>query len=177
MHSRISLERVVVMPALLLAAALLGVGCASVSGGVQTPQNPPSGASALSGGHAVETVSVAMDEALPAGVVTEANQFKVAERLESRIEARAPTSGTRDLVVDVRVIGMRLRSTGNAIWWGFMSGADWLTVDVSVKRRGSTVKSFQTGVSTALGGFIYGGREKRVDRMVGELADRIVAGL
>jgi hypothetical protein len=72
---------------------------------------------------------------------------------------------------------MRLRSNGTAIWWGFMAGGDWITVDVNVKQGGRSIKRFQTGTGTALGGFAFGGRSTRVGRMMKTLSERIADGI
>lgn len=75
--------------------------------------------------------------------------------------------------IEVKVVGMRLRSNGTAISWGVMAGGDWITVNVDIIENGEVVKSFQTGTATALGGFVFGGRSVRVGRMMKTLADRI----
>lgn len=165
------------LTASLFVLLLVATGCSSVSGGTQKPENPPTGDSLLAPGAGLRSVSATLDESiLPEDVVAEARQFTVAERLQAQLNARSG-SGGGDLSVAVRVIGMKLRSTGTAIWWGVMAGSDWITVDVDVTRNGQTVKQFQTGVSTFLGGVAFGGREVRVDRMVNELANRVVEGI
>ena len=170
-------RRLAVLVVGALAALLVATGCSVVSGGTKEPTNPPQGPS-LRAGASVASVTTSLDEAAlgePAAV--EARQFTIAERLETQVRAATGSSGGSGLAVDVRVIGLRLRSTGTAMWWGFFAGADWLTVDVKISRSGRAVKEFQTGVSTSLGGFVFGGRERRVDRMVRELAERIVEGI
>lgn len=162
---------------ILIALLTLAVGCSTVSGGVQKPQNPPSGATLFDSNSGLRSVTASLDETtLPEEVLAEARQFTVAERIRRQVGGTAGV-GQGDLSVDVKLIGMRLRGTGTAVWWGVMAGVDWMTVDVTVTRNGAQVKQFQTGVSTFLGGFVFGGREVRVDRMVDELARRIIAGI
>jgi hypothetical protein len=97
-------------------------------------------------------------------------------RLREQLSASRMASGG-EIEVEVEVIGMRLRSNGTAIWWGFFSGGDWITVDVDVTEEGRSIKKFQTGTATALGGFIFGGRSVRVGRMMKTLAERIADGI
>ena len=77
-------------------------------------------------------------------------------------------------LLDIRIIKMRVRSTASAIWWGVMAGADYITVKVDVLEAGRSLKTFETGTSTALGGFFFGGREVRISRMLDTLSKRIV---
>ena len=109
-----------------------------------------------------------------------AELYEVTRILENRVReqllARGMVSGG-ELEVAVEVIGMRLRSNGTAIFWGFMAGGDWITVDVDVKKDGRSIKNFQTGTGTVLGGFIFGGRSVRVGRMMKTLSERIASGI
>ena len=109
-----------------------------------------------------------------------AELYEVTRILENRVReqllARGMVSrGEREVAVEV--IGMRLRSNGTAIFWGFMAGGDWITVDVDVKKGGRSIKNFQTGTGTVLGGFIFGGRSVRVGRMMKTLSERIARGI
>ena len=161
----------------LLALALAAAGCSSTGSGTQSSGDGSTGTALFESGARLRSVSASLDEsALAEDVVAAAKQFTVTDRLQTRVRSTAP-AGSGDLDVEISVVGMRLRSVGSAIWWGVMAGADTLTVDVTVRRGSQTVETFQTGVSTMLGGFAFGGREVRVDRMVNELARRIVAGI
>ena len=77
----------------------------------------------------------------------------------------------------VEIVKMRVRSTASAIWWGMMAGVDVIDVHVSVSENGHRLKDFETGVSTSLGGFIYGAQGKRITRMIDALSKRIAADL
>ena len=160
---------------------LLGSACSSVSGGIKDPANPPSGPSALAAGQKVGRIEVGLDtNQLPDEVVEVAEQYETTKILTNRVRQRLENEGMNggaDLEVKVDIIGMRLRSNGTAIWWGFFAGSDWVTVDVEVRERGQPVKRFQTGTSTSFGGFTGGGRSVRVGRMMKTLAERIVAGI
>jgi hypothetical protein len=160
-----------------------GAGCSSVSGGIKSPVSPPSGPSMLASGQRIGRVAVSLDqENLPSEVTEVAELYEVPRILGNRLReqlALSDTSSGGGLEVAVEVIGMRLRSNGTAIWWGFMAGGDWITVDVGVtdSEDGATIKRFQTGTATALGGFVFGGRSVRVGRMMKTLAKRIADGI
>jgi len=126
-------------------------------------------------------LAVSLDQQnLTPAVIQVAEQYEVTRILENRVReqllARGMVSGG-ELEVAVEVIGMRLRSNGTAIFWGFMAGGDWITVDVDVKKDGRSIKNFQTGTGTVLGGFIFGGRSVRVGRMMKTLSERIANGI
>ena len=72
---------------------------------------------------------------------------------------------------------MRLRSNGTAMCLGWFAGGGWITVDVQVRKGEKLLKQFQTGTSTALGGFVFGGRSVRVGRMMKTLVKRVVEGI
>ena len=164
-----------------LAALLLGAACSSVSGGIKSPANLPSGPSALTSGQKIGRVVVSLDQQnLTPEVIQVAELYEVTRILDNRVREQLSASRMAsggDLEVEVDVIGMRLRSNGTAIWWGVMAGGDWITVDVDVTEGGRSIKRFQTGTATALGGFIFGGRSVRVGRMMKTLAKRIAEGI
>jgi hypothetical protein len=165
----------------LFTVLLLGAACSSVSGGIKSPAKLPSGPSTLTSGQQVGSVAVSLDkQQLPPEVTEVAELYEVIRILDNRVREELAARGmTTDgkLEVKVDVIGMRLRSNGTAIWWGFMAGGDWITVDVNVLKGGQSIKNFQTGTGTALGGIIFGGRSTRVGRMMKTLAERIAEGV
>jgi hypothetical protein len=166
---------------LALLLLLLGTACSSVSGGTQAPSTSPSGSIEIGPGRKIDSVTVVLnEELLPSNVTLVANQYEVARILDSRVREQLAAhglAGDGPYELEVDIIGMRLRSNGTAIWWGFMAGADWITVNVTVKQNGNEVRSFQTGTSTSLGGFALGGRSTRVGRMMKTLGVRIAEGI
>ena len=164
-----------------LAALLLCAACSSVTGGIKSPGRLPSGPSALTSGQKIGHVAVSLDqEKLTPKVTQVAELYEVTRILDNRLREQMSADGVAsggELEVEVEVIGMRLRSNGTAIWWGFFAGGDWITVDVDVTEKGHSIKRFQTGTATALGGFIFGGRSVRVGRMMKTLAKRIAGGI
>lgn len=168
--------------AALLAALLMCAGCSSVSGGIKSPENLPSGPSVLTSGQNVGVVAVSLDrQNLTPEVTQVAELYEITRILDNRLREQLVARGMAregKLEVEVEVIGMRLRSNGTAIWWGFMAGGDWITVNVNVMEVGGrSIKEFQTGTATALGGFIFGARSTRVGRMMKTLAKRIAEGI
>ncbi len=164
-----------------LAVLLLCGACSVVSGGIKSPENLPGGPSALTGGQKIGLVAVSLDQQkLPAEVIEVAELYEVTRILDNRLREQLSASGMAsggEIEVEVKVIGMRLRSNGTAIWLGFFAGGDWITVDVDVTEGGRSIKRFQTGTATALGGFIFGGRSVRVGRMMKTLAVRSAEGI
>ena len=165
----------------MLVAVLLCAACSSVSGGTKTPENLPMGPSALFAGDQIGNLEVLLDrQNLTPEVTQVAEEYEITRILDNRVREQLLALGMSsdgELEVKVEVIGLRLRSNGTAIWWGVMSGGDWITVDVDVRKDGQSVKKFQTGTSTALGGFIYGGRSTRIGRMMKTLSKRIAEGV
>lgn len=163
--------------ALLLSVFLLSIGCASGGGGAN---DVPTGPSALAEGKKIGQLSISIGDGLAQDVVQVADQYSIVGDLDAGIRSDLGNQGWSDsgsISVDVEIVGLRVRSTSSAIWWGMMAGADTITVQVSVTENGQSIKSFQTGTSTALGGFVYGGRGKRITRMLNTLSKRITAGI
>ena len=168
------------LPQAALVAVVLS-GCSSVSGGIKDPAGPTDGPSVLAAGSQISAVDVSLNQnELPSEVTEVAEQYEVTRILTNRLRDQLPAQAENAagaLEVKVDIIGMRLRSNGTAIWWGFMAGSDWVTVDVEVLQGGRAVKTFQTGTSTSLGGFTMGGRSSRVARMMKTLAKRIAQAI
>jgi Domain of unknown function (DUF4410) len=159
----------------LLAMLGIGSGCATTRGDGPDPGGE-AGASVLVGGKHVGTIEITADAALEPAVQQTIEQFKVVSSLDGRLRTQllpADGSAAGVLVLNIRIIKMRVRSTASALWWGVMAGADYITVQVDVLEAGRSLKTFETGTSTALGGFIFGGREVRISRMLDALSKRI----
>jgi len=159
-----------------IATLLLLSACSTVSGGIRVPANLPSGPSALTSTQSVGRVAISLNTELPASVTDVAVRYEIVRILGNRVRQQLPESGG-ELEVEVDVIGLRLRSSGTAFWWGFMAGGDWITVDVNVKQDGHSIKNFQTGTGTVLGGIAFGSLGTRIGRMMKTLAIRIAEGV
>jgi len=158
-----------------LSTVLILSGCASRGDTGEAPtESEATGPSLLKQGKSVGDVSVSLDNTVLAeDVVAVAEQFSVASKLDSSLRDRDQV-GSGGLALDVKVVSMRLRSVGNAIGLGLMSGVDFIAIKVAVTEDGAVVKEFEERSSNSLGGFAYGGREKRVDRMIRDLTNRIL---
>lgn len=174
----LNLKRGVVLTSLTMALALLG-GCAS-KGGSDSSAAPetaaPTGPNLLKSGKTINSFTVSAADTLAEDVAAAADQFSVANKIENEVK-RNNELGAGTLEVDVKVVSMRLRSVGNAIALGLMSGVDWIAVKVTVSEDGAVVKEFEEKSSNSFGGLGYGGREKRVDRMVRDLGKRIIRSI
>ena len=160
-----------------IVALLLLSACSTVSGGIREPASLPSGPSALASGQRVGGIAISLNsETLPPSVIDVAERYEIVRILGNRVRQQLPETGG-ELEVEVDVIGLRLRSSGTATWWGFMAGGDWITVDVNVRQNGQSIKNFQTGTGTVLGGFVFGALGTRVGRMMKTLAIRIAEGV
>ena len=160
-----------------IAALLLLSACSTVSGGVKVPANLPSGPSALTSGQSVGRIAISLNsEKLTPSVIEVAERYEIVRILGNRVREKLQVSGG-ELEVEVDVIGLRLRSSGTAFWWAMMAGGDWITVDVNVNQDGHSIKNFQTGTGTVLGGIAFGALGTRVGRMMKTLAIRIAEGV
>ena len=161
----------------LLLAVSLVAGCASKGDSRETEAAAPAGPSLLAQGKSIANVSVSLASELPADATAAAEQYEVKSRLDSQLREKGSIADGGNLDVEISVVGMRLRTNGAAIWLGVMAGVDWITVDVNVLENGSVVKTFQSNTSTSLGGFGFGGRTARVDRMVNDLSNKVLASI
>lgn len=162
----------------LIAALAFVSGCASKGGAdAPTPESAaPTGPRLLESGQSLGSFTVSAADTLADDVAAAAEQFSIASKIEKEVD-RNNDIGGGSLAVDVKVVSMRLRSVGNAIALGLMSGVDWIAVKVTVTDNGTVVKEFEEKSSNSYGGLGYGGREKRADRMVADLAKRIIKGI
>lgn len=158
----------------MIIALAFTAGCASKGGSSAEESSAASGPKLLTGGKSVGDVGVTLDSsALAADVLPVAEQYSVASKLDTSLRGRKEVGGG-DLAVEVKVVSMRLRSVGAAMGAGLLSGVDWIAIKVAVSENGAVVKEFEEKSTNSLGGFIYGGREKRVDRMIKDLTNRIL---
>ena len=79
--------------------------------------------------------------------------------------------------MDVKITRFRLRSGASAFWLGYMAGADFIHVEITVREGGAPMKTYKTDTSTVLGGIAFVSPTKRKNRMVNTLTTLIVAGL
>jgi hypothetical protein len=76
------------------AALLLSAGCSAVSGGIKSPENAPSGPSALAGGEKIGTVTVSLvEEKLTPKVTEVAMLYEVPRILDNRVREQLMARG------------------------------------------------------------------------------------
>lgn len=100
--------------------------------------------------------------------------------LQRTLDARAMMAKDGDFEMRVSVDDIRVRSTFNAVMWGFMAGDDHLDGTATILRRdGSTAGSFAVKTSYALGGIAGGIDQTRMTWLYEEfskkLADELAA--
>ncbi len=83
--------------------------------------------------------------------------------------------GQSGLTMDVVVTRVRVRSEGNAIWWGPMAGNDAVDGEVVVKDvTGKVLDKFAVKVTYAFGGLAGGDDDTRVGYLYDAFADEVV---
>ena len=72
----------------------------------------------------------------------------------------APNAGKDTL--EIQITAIRVRSTFNAVMWGFMAGSDYVTGDVYLRdSSGKLLNHFSVHAGTALGGIAAGSMSAR----------------
>jgi hypothetical protein len=160
-----ALRGVVVVAVLLLSA------CAS-----QVTRNEPASAK-LEPVRALSGFTVAMS---PTGNEQLADNLKfdidaLRTTLRRALESKSLIAADGDFELKVVVEDIRVRSTFNAVMWGFMAGDDHLNGTAAVLRRdGSPAGSFTVKTSYALGGIAGGVDSSRLGWLYEEFAKKLV---
>lgn len=98
--------------------------------------------------------------------------------IQRTLDAAKLVSPDGDFQLTVTVDELRVRSTFNAIMWGFMAGSDMLNGTATLTRvDGQPVGSFKVGTSYALGGFGGGLDTTRVTWLYEEFAKQLTQEL
>jgi hypothetical protein len=80
--------------------------------------------------------------------------------------------------LETQITAIRVRSTFNAVMWGFMAGSDNLRGDVYVRDpSGKLVNHFSVYASYALGGFVGGVRSVRWGWLYNKFAELVAQNL
>ena len=80
--------------------------------------------------------------------------------------------------LEIKISSMRVRSTFNAVMWGFMAGSDNVTGEVYLRDpSGKLINHFQVHASYALGGFVGGIQSVRWDWLYNKFAELTVKNL
>ncbi len=80
--------------------------------------------------------------------------------------------------LEIKITSMRVRSTFNAVMWGFMAGSDNVTGEVYLRDpSGKQLNHFQVHASYALGGFVGGIQSVRWDWLYNKFAELTVENL
>lgn len=158
----------------LLVATLLG--CAS------QVTRPPQAATAREPVRALTSFEIEISAAAKAAMAdAETQKFDlVAFRgvVQRTLDAAKLVSPDGDFKLTVTIDELRVRSTFNAIMWGFMAGTDQLNGTATLNRLdGRPVGSFKVGTSYGLGGFAGGQDSSRVVWLYEEFAKMLTQEL
>ena len=154
----------------LVAIALLN-GCASAVTVPEAHRATKPAVRALEG-FTVE-LSPQAKEQLPANIKFDVGALNKA--MDRTFAARGLVAADGDYRLKVVVTDIRVRSTFNAMMWGFMAGDDHVNGDAILSRKGddSQVHEFQIKTSYALGGFAGGQDAARMQWMYEEFAKKV----
>ena len=98
--------------------------------------------------------------------------------LRRTLESKQLIAADGDFTMNVVVDDIRVRSTFNAIMWGFMAGDDHLNGTATLLRRdGNAAGSFGVSASWALGGFAGGQDSARLSWLYEEFSKKIAEEL
>jgi hypothetical protein len=98
--------------------------------------------------------------------------------LQRTLESKQLLAADGDFEMKVVVDDIRVRSTFNAVFWGFMAGDDHLAGTVTLQRRdGSAVTSFGVKASWALGGLAGGQDASRIGWLYEEFSKKVAEEL
>lgn len=158
----------------LLVATLLG--CAS------QVTRPPQAATTREPVRALTSFEIEISAAAKATMAdAETQKFDlVAFRgvVQRTLDAAKLVSPDGDFKLTVTIDELRVRSTFNAIMWGFMAGTDQLNGTATLNRLdGRPVGSFKVGTSYGLGGFAGGQDSSRVVWLYEEFAKMLTQEL
>lgn len=88
------------------------------------------------------------------------------------------TSQKQNLALEVVLQKIRIRSTANAMLWGFMAGSDYITADVLLKdAKGVEQDKFQIETSYALGGLVGGVASVRINWLYDSFSSEVLKEL
>lgn len=98
--------------------------------------------------------------------------------IQRTLETKSLIAADGDFEMSVVIDDIRVRSTFNAVMWGFMAGDDHLNGTVTLSRReGNPVGSFSVKTSWALGGLAGGQDSARMNWLYEEFAKKLTQEL
>lgn len=88
------------------------------------------------------------------------------------------TANTGHDTLEIQITAVRVRSTFNAVMWGFMAGSDNLTGEVYLRdSSGKLLSHFSVHAGYALGGFVGGLKSVRWDWLYNKFSELVVKNL
>ncbi len=128
----------------------------------------------------LSNIEVSMIEAMQ-DKLDKNNTFDVS-MLEKSIENKLINASLKEenskYILNIIINDVRVRSTFNAVMWGFMSGDDHIKGKATiVDNDGTIVNEFNVNASYALGGFAGGQDSSRMSWLYEKFAELIVEGI
>lgn len=106
------------------------------------------------------------------------SQDELAKRLKQTLTNQnllIDSGGKPNLSLEIVLQNVRVRSTANAMLWGFMAGSDYITADVVLKdSTGKVQDQFQVETSYALGGLVGGVASVRIEWLYDNFVKEVV---
>lgn len=164
-----------------LLASLMVAVLGACAGTVKRAENDPSPTAAQA--HATLKFSSVMLDLTPEvkGKLEENIKFSpdaLSALVKRRLENKGLMSNSAQSNLKVTITDVRVRSTFNAIMWGFMAGDDRIVGNVEVQGPGNKpVNHFEVSASYALGGFGGGQDDTRMNWLYEKFSELLVAEL
>lgn len=107
------------------------------------------------------------------------NQAELVNRVKNVLSAQQLyTESNGNDSLEIQITAIRVRSTFNAVMWGFMAGSDNVTGEVTLRDpQGHVVNHFQVHAGYALGGFVGGLEGERMGWLYDKFAELTVSNL
>ncbi len=162
-----------------IALVLLALGACATN--VQRYTNVPT-ARVVAGSDVIRSVSVTLSASGQSDWAqnTQFDKNTLLTHVEQVLQAQriyAPNSGGQD-TLEVQITAIRVRSTFNAVMWGFMAGSDNLRGDVYLRDpSGKLLNHFSVYASNALGGIAGGAQSVRWGWLYNKFAQLVAQNL
>jgi len=160
--------------------ALLALGLGACASNVQHYADVPA-AHIVAPGEPIKSVTVTLspDGQRDFADNSQFDQNALLANVDQVLQAKQLYSATsgRD-TLEIQITAIRVRSTFNAVMWGFMAGSDNLRGDVYVRDpSGKLVNHFSVYASYALGGFVGGVKSVRWGWLYNKFAELVAQNL
>lgn len=161
-------------------AALLATAVLTVTACSSREKEVPLDPATVAGPHieSVSQVVVTLDPSMPADraerYAQESGEHWIQKAITDALSAAGRLDPDSDVVLEVNVIGFRLRSTAANVWVGTMAGSDSVDLEVTAREGDDDLKSFTVHRSSIKGGLMMPAAGTRLRKICAVLAADIV---